>query len=50
MKNMKDKRLFKKSPEELQEYLYFRRRGSKVEPRKGKGSFKRIPKYKNWED
>lgn len=50
MKNMKDKRLFKKSPEELQEYLYFQRRGSKVEPRKGKGSFKRKSKHKDLED
>lgn len=44
---MKDKQLFKKPPDELQEYLNFRRRGSKVEPRKGKGSFKRRPKHKD---
>lgn len=31
----------KKSPEELQEYLQFQRRGFKVKPKKGKGSFKR---------
>ena len=36
-----DKRIFKKSQEELQEYLQFQRRGSKVEPKKGKGSYKR---------
>ena len=40
-----DKRMFKKSPEELQEYLKFKRRGSVVESKKGKGSFKRKPKY-----
>lgn len=28
----------KKSAEELQDYLMFRRRGSKVNPKKGKGS------------
>ena len=41
-----DKRMFKKSSEELQEYLQFQRRGSKVEPKKGKGSYKRKPKHK----
>lgn len=38
---------FKKSPEELREYLIFRRRGSEVAPRKGKGSYKRKPKHQN---
>lgn len=33
-----DKRIFKKEGQELQEYLQFRRRGSKVEVKKGKGS------------
>ena len=41
-----DKRIFKKSPEELQEYLQFQRRGYKVEPKKGKGSYKRKTKHK----
>ena len=41
-----DKRIFKKSPEELQEYLQFQRRGSKVESKKGKGSYKRKAKHK----
>ena len=36
-----DKRVNKKTPEELREYLQFRRRGSKVESKKGKGSYKR---------
>lgn len=38
---------YKKSAEELQEYLMFRRRGFKVEARKGKGSYKRKLKHKN---
>ena len=41
-----DKQIFKKKKEELQEYLQFRRRGSKVMPKKGKGSFKRKKKHK----
>ena len=41
-----DKQDFKKSKEELQDYLSFRRRGSKVAPKKGKGSFKRKEKHK----
>ena len=42
-----NKRIFKKSPEELQEYMMFKRRGSKVENKKGKGSYKRKSKYPN---
>lgn len=42
-----NKKMFKKSPEELQEYMMFKRRGSKVQSKKGKGSFKRKPKYPN---
>lgn len=41
-----DKRMNKKSPEELQEYLAFRRRGSKVPAKKGKGSYKRDKSWK----
>ena len=37
----------KKSAEELQEYLMFRRRGSKVIPKKGKGSKYNRAKNKN---
>lgn len=33
-----DKRMFKKSPEELQQYLAFKRKGYKVPAKKGKGS------------
>lgn len=41
-----DKRCFKKEGEELQQWLNFRKRGSKVENRKGKGSYKRNEKHK----
>ena len=40
-----DMKIFKKNPEELQQYLMFKKRGSRVENRKGKGSFKRKDKY-----
>ena len=40
-----DKRVFKKTPEELQQYMIFKRRGSVVENKKGKGSFRRKPKH-----
>jgi stalled ribosome alternative rescue factor ArfA len=36
-----DRRMFKKEGEELQQYLYFRKRGSVVKNKKGKGSFNR---------
>lgn len=36
-----DKRMFKKSGEELQQYLMFKRRGSKKTSKKGKGSYNR---------
>ena len=36
-----DRRCFKKSGEELQQYLAFRKRGSKVNNKKGKGSYNR---------
>ena len=54
MKKMKkkfDMRIFKKNPKELQQYLIFKKRGSRVENRKGKGSFKRKDKYpRRYED
>ena len=40
-----DKRMFKKNAEELEQYILFKKRGSVVESKKGKGSFKRKPKY-----
>lgn len=44
------KEYLKKSGEELQEYLAFRRRGSSVEPKKGKGAkYKRNKKHKERE-
>ena len=42
-----DKRIFKKSPEELEQYMMFKRRGSRVESKKGKGSYNRKSKHKN---
>ena len=45
-----DKKMFKKSPEELQEYLAFKRRGFKVPAKKGKGSYKRHGKHRNKEE
>lgn len=36
----------KKTGEELQQYLHFRRRGSVVQAKKGKGSFSRKQKHK----
>ena len=41
-----DKRIFKKSPEELEQYMQFKRRGSRVESKKGKGSYNRKPMHK----
>ena len=42
------KEYMKKTGEELQQYLHFRKRGSKVQNKKGKGSYKR--EKKNWGD
>ena len=39
-----DNRIFKKEGEELQQYLHFRKRGSVVQNKKGKGSYKREKK------
>ena len=47
-KKKMNKRIFKKSGDELQGYLLFKRIGSRVENRKGKGSYNR-QKFKNWE-
>jgi uncharacterized membrane-anchored protein YitT (DUF2179 family) len=41
-----DKRIFKKSPEELQEYLHFKKRGFSINNKKGKGSYSRKKKHK----
>ena len=40
-----DKQMFKKSPEELQLYMYFKKRGFKIDNKKGKGSYERRPKH-----
>lgn len=36
-----DRRIYKKTGEELQQYLHFRKRGSAVRNKKGKGSYNR---------
>jgi stalled ribosome alternative rescue factor ArfA len=40
-----DKSLFKMTPEELKHWLHFRKAHSCVENKRGKGSYKRKPKY-----
>jgi stalled ribosome alternative rescue factor ArfA len=40
-----DKRMFKKSPEELQLFLHFKKRGFMLENKKGKGSYVRKSKH-----
>jgi stalled ribosome alternative rescue factor ArfA len=41
-----DKQIFKKTGEELQQYLQFKRRGSQVKSKKGKGTYTRKIKHK----
>lgn len=43
------KEIFKKSPEELQQYLQFKRRGFAISAKKGKGSYSRKQKHKDKE-
>lgn len=44
---LKDNKAFlKKSPEELEEYMKFKKRGGSVPPKKGKGSFRRKAKHR----
>ena len=45
-KDKVDKRMFKKSPEELQQYLHFKKRGFAVDNKKGKRSYSRKTKHK----
>jgi stalled ribosome alternative rescue factor ArfA len=40
-----DKRMFKKSPEELKLYLHFKKRGFAIQNKKGKGSYSRHQKH-----
>lgn len=40
------KEYLKKTPEELQEYLKFKKRGFKLKNKKGKGSYQRKEKHK----
>ncbi len=51
MAKKKDMRMFKKTPEELEQYLLFKHRGSFVRTKKGKGSYNRKEKHKkSYED
>lgn len=48
-KNKKfDKSFLKKTPEELQQYLHFKKRSFIVPPKKGKGSYSRKEKHKTF--
>ena len=40
-----NKSLLKMTPEELEQWMHFRKACSRVENRRGKGSYKRKPKY-----
>lgn len=42
-----DKSMFKKTEEELQEYMTFRKRGFTIKNKKGKGSYTRKDKHKD---
>ena len=44
------KQMFKKFPEELEAYMAFKRKGSRVEAKKGKGSYRRHKKHREKED
>ena len=44
-----DKSINKKSSEELEQYMAFRRKGSRIEAKKGRGSYTRKSKHKNQE-
>ena len=50
MKKKTIQQMFQKKGDELQEYLMFKKRGSRVESKKGKGSYKRKGKYPRNED
>ena len=41
-----DKSMFKMTPEELQSWLYLRKKGYTIENKKGKGSYTRKRKHK----
>lgn len=45
-KRKENRQEFKMEGEELQQYLHFKKRGSVVENKKGKGSYKRHAKHK----
>ena len=41
-----EKKMFKKSGEELEQYLHFKKRAFKVKPKKGMGAYCRKGKHK----
>ena len=45
MEQQFDKRIFKMTPQELEQHLHFRRKGFVIQNKKGKGSYKRKSKY-----
>lgn len=45
-KNKFDKKIFKKSPDELEQYIHFKKRGFSIDNKKGKGSYTRKIKHK----
>ena len=47
MKEKSIKHMFKKEGEELEQFLAFKRKGSSVKSKKGKGSYSRKQKHKN---
>lgn len=49
MANKINKKIFKMTADELQEYMMTMKRGYKVPAKKGKGSFKRHNKHKGME-
>jgi hypothetical protein len=50
MKEKSIKQIFKKDGEELEQYFAFKRRGSKIPSKKGKGSYKRKSKHQEIDD
>jgi hypothetical protein len=42
-----DKRIFKMNSEELEMYMYFKKRGFSIQNKKGKGSYSRKEKHKS---
>lgn len=47
---MKDKSIFKMTPEQLQIWLHYRNAASRKDNKKGKGSYKRVKNFKILEE